>query len=162
VSRGACAPANSRDLHGHAAPSCENARWFALDAGRDIHVERKLARILICSALAVALMVPAFADARYIEIWNPPEARGHTSSHAAVPAPAKAVASIPHKPPKRKRVSARVEVRPMSRALAPASMQPPAEAANAHPSYDRIPRQITPEGNVLRVTGRSAHVATER
>lgn len=30
------------------------------------------------------------------------------------------------------------------------------------PRYEDIPRQITPEGNVLRVDGRRAHVEVER
>ncbi|WP_434660776.1 hypothetical protein P5W99_11105 [Paraburkholderia sp. A3BS-1L] len=120
-----------------------------------------MTRTLICSLLCVAVVAPAIADARYVEIWDPPEARTHAPS-LAKPVPA----VKPHKPLKRKRVSLEVSrtaprvvsrVAPHAvapRAVAHAAAQTSASSAKSTPSFDAIPRQITPEGNVLRVSAR--------
>ena len=121
-----------------------------------------MTRTLICSLLCFAVVVPAIAGEHYIEVWNPPEARANAAA-AAKPA---AAAVKPHKPLRRKRVSLgvshtvprvvlRVAPRAVApRAVAPAAAQTSASSAKSTPSFDAIPRQITPEGNVLRVSAR--------
>lgn len=121
-----------------------------------------MTRTLICSLLCLAVMAPAIAGEHYVEVWNPPEARAHAPTMAKPAAAVKA-----HKPLKRKRVSLgvphtapRVVARVAPRAVAPRAVVAPAAAqtsassAKSTPSFDAIPRQITPEGNVLRVSAR--------
>lgn len=100
--------------------------------------------VLFVAALATSTV----AQARYVEIWNPPEAR------AAVAAPA---ARVRPRATKRQHVSihtAKAAVRQSNPGGAVA--RGPAAASHAAPSFDDIPRQLTPDGNVLRVRDRGA------
>lgn len=107
--------------------------------------------------LAIAFPAfPTFAGARYVEVWNPPEARVDTQR--VQPA---------RKAPKHRRASMRTgRTQLPSRSVAAAPGPKASVAAVGHrtgePRYDDIPRQITPEGNVLRVGGRGAEVEVER
>jgi hypothetical protein len=95
----------------------------------------------------------ANAGERYVEVWNPPEARQapHASSHAAVKAK-------PH------RVSAAVrtaKVKPSkvgTNTLKSAKHAQTAHAvsANTAPQVRDLPPLLTPEGNVLRVGAHGA------
>ncbi|CAH2806985.1 MAG: hypothetical protein CPDRYMAC_6402 [uncultured Paraburkholderia sp.] len=120
-------------------------------------------------AVLMATLTPtAFAHGRYIEVWNPPEARAsaphkiagshktafhrHGGTHAAriharrIPASAPIVAptTAPASSPKLMANQHRTQD------IAPAPATAPATA----PDMTDIPRQITPEGNVLRVSSR--------
>ncbi|RKF30635.1 hypothetical protein BCY88_13360 [Paraburkholderia fungorum] len=100
--------------------------------------------------LLMATLAPVVHAAGYIEVWNPPEARataphrGGAARKLTVPRPAV---------PRTMKVHAR-----HAPALAPKLMakqsniqrDPPA----SEPDMSQIPRQITPEGNVLRVDAR--------
>ncbi|SFT82862.1 hypothetical protein [Paraburkholderia aspalathi] len=104
----------------------------------------------------LAIAFPAFAGARYVEVWNPPEARGDTQRARPV-----------RKAPKHRRASMRTGRSQLHHHIVAAAPGPKASvAAGGHrtgePRYDDIPRQMTPEGNVLRVDGRRAHVEIER
>ena len=102
--------------------------------------------VLFVAALATSTV----AQARYVEIWNPPEAR----AAGAVPAP-----HVRPKVTKRRHESihsAKATVR--RKAVGAAGARVPAAASQAAPSFDDIPRQLTPDGNVLRVRARQAQV----
>lgn len=100
----------------------------------------------------------ALAGERYIEVWNPPEARGDGSlaKRAEVPAPR-------HKGTRRSPASLRSASVHTRHALSDAAAPVLARPTNASaPTFDKIPRQITPEGNVLRVRGGRAGVVIRR
>ena len=121
-------------------------------------------------AVLMATLTPtAFAHGRYIEVWNPPEAR--------VSAPHKTAGS--HKTAFHRHGGAHAARIHAHRIPATAPVAAPASTpklmANQHHAQDNapaptpattpdvtdIPRQITPEGNVLRVSskGASAEIA---
>lgn len=105
----------------------------------------------------LAMASPALADAHYVEVWNPPEVR--SGIEPGQPA---------HKTTKHRRASDRLaHSRLHHRIVAAAAPGPKASVAavghRAHePRYEDIPRQLTPEGNVLRVDGRHAQAKVER
>ena len=113
---------------------------------------RKLGLALLTAALAPA----AFGAGTYSEVWNPPEARA-TAPHRA---------GTPHRLAVRHHVALHAKKVRSPRALATAPRlvvrQGNAQKAlrNEEPDMSEIPRQTTPEGNVLRVRGHaaSAHV----
>jgi hypothetical protein len=106
---------------------------------------RKIAGLTILMAFAPT----AFAAGSYVEVWNPPEAR----------------ASAPHVKATHKALLHRrgaMHAVKLYRRRAPtpvaklATKTNPRENVQAHaPDMSQIPRQITPEGNVLRVDSRS-------
>ncbi|RKR31151.1 hypothetical protein [Paraburkholderia sp. BL17N1] len=102
----------------------------------------------------LAIAFPAFAGARYVEVWNPPEARGDTQRVQPV-----------RKAPKHRRASTRTGHSQLQHRIVAAPGPKASVAAvgrrTGEPRYDDIPRQITPEGNVLRVGGRHAEVEVE-
>ncbi|WP_175885786.1 hypothetical protein [Burkholderia sp. BCC0044] len=146
-----------------------------------------MVRLFGCGLLALTFASTGWAAEHYVEVWNPPEARqpaartptarpsadartGKSAEKHASAAP-KAVA----KPPKR-RVAQAVKAgshRPAA-TDAPAAprpvahpapgrltvMQPAAPDATRALTFSDIPRQYTPDGNVLQVGthGRSAEV----
>ncbi|MGR3911405.1 hypothetical protein Q3A80_30605 [Burkholderia sp. SR8] len=149
-----------------------------------------MVRLFGCGLLALSVASTGWAAEHYVEVWNPPEARvpaartpaartgadAHAGSkavekHASVsPKPAakphkrrvaQAVKAAPHRPP-----AATVEAPAAPRPVAqPAPgrltvMQPAAPDTPHALGFSDIPRQYTPDGNVLRVgTGnRSAEV----
>ncbi|NIE63052.1 hypothetical protein F3J17_04115 [Burkholderia sp. Ax-1719] len=87
-------------------------------------------------------MYSANASAHYSEVWDPPEAR--TS------------APVKRNPPRAKHP--RVKVKP---ALSSAHVPSPKAPERPH-QFNDIPRQLTPEGNVLRVGTGNKHVMLER
>ena len=113
-------------------------------------------RRLGLALLTVALAPTAFGAGLYSEVWNPPEARAT--------APRRTTAL--HKPAMRRHVAlhgkkafSRRKSAPASRLVAKQGNAPRALPKN-EPGMSEIPRQVTPEGNVLRVRGQaiSAHV----
>ncbi|ACR32114.1 hypothetical protein [Burkholderia glumae] len=104
--------------------------------------------------LLLACTSPAFAGDHYVEIWNPPEARGGVHHD---PAAAKAA--------KHKHVAPRLVdagVRPPALEAAPKAGQSRPHALDrdlhrAAPGTPEIPRLFTPDGNVLRVGTHGAH-----
>lgn len=105
---------------------------------------RKLIRFLLVATLGVS----ASAQARYVEMWNPPEARA-----SAIPAKAKAVkrrhVSVQHARPSH----------PPAKVVATPKVRP---SPHQGLTYDDIPRKLTPEGNVLRVSGAHSRAHLER
>lgn len=112
--------------------------------------------------LGVGLILLAFAssvmaDEHYIEVWNPPEARGvrqhpgsshKRSTHRHAPA---------H--PIRYRTHTRTVPLPQTTAGCCKAVD---GSKMAEPDWTDIPRQITPEGNILRVDSRRADVQIAR
>lgn len=114
-------------------------------------------KAVICGLAALISVSAACAGERYVEIWNPPEARGGAGRH--------------HNQPSRKvsnheKTDGRTAHRHSPRrvvAHAPVSAAPVRAASQAsRPTFDDIPRQLTPEGNVLRVDGRTMRAEVER
>ncbi len=111
-------------------------------------------KLVGCGLLLLACTSPAFAGDHYVEIWNPPEARGGVH-HG--PAAAKAA--------KHKHVAPRLVdagVRPPALEAAPKAGQSRPHALDrdlhrAAPGTPEIPRLFTPDGNVLRVGTHGAH-----
>jgi hypothetical protein len=107
----------------------------------------------------MATLAPgAFASGSYTEVWNPPEARATAPRHVRV-----ALKSASH----RHRVLHPVKVH----ARHQPTVTPNLMATHRHveepapvrePDMSNIPRQITPEGNVLRVTTHGATVEVSR
>jgi hypothetical protein len=96
----------------------------------------------------MTLATAAAAGEHYVEVWNPPEARSKAYSanhHVHKPIERRhmkksALHTLPHAT--KRRVSA----------TAASSPSPPNEPTVRRPTFDDIPRRITPEGNVLRVS----------
>ncbi|MFM0124678.1 MULTISPECIES: hypothetical protein [unclassified Paraburkholderia] len=106
-------------------------------------------RFLGLGALLFAVASTAMAGAHYVEVWNPPEARA-SMPHRAVVAhrPAGGRHIVPHAVKAR----ARPASAPVARLVAKTDRR---ENVPVHaPDMSEIPRQITPEGNVLRVDSR--------
>ncbi|BEU27463.1 hypothetical protein PBP221_76030 (plasmid) [Paraburkholderia sp. 22B1P] len=104
------------------------------------------AKHVISGLVVMWLASAALAGGHYVEVWNPPEARGGVAEYTTRP---EAVARNPKKP----RHSGVNTASAQRRRTAPLAV-PPSErraSAAAAPTFDDIPRQITPEGNVLRV-----------
>lgn len=105
-------------------------------------------RLMGVGAILFVVTSAANAGEHYVEVWNPPEAR------TGMPHRVK----ISHKAAIHRHVSLRT-------AKAHVGAQPPRLLAKRHdvredvpaassPDMSEIPRQITPEGNVLRVDSR--------
>ncbi|MCA8090468.1 hypothetical protein LGM65_06125 [Burkholderia anthina] len=148
-----------------------------------------MVRLFGCGLLALMFASTGWAAEHYVEVWNPPEARlpAPHAPDARMPAPhagskaAEKHASVQPKAvvkPHKRRVAQAVKVVPhhpsAATAEAPSAPRPVAQPAPgrltvmqpATPDtphaldFSNIPRQYTPDGNVLRVgTGnRSAEV----
>ncbi|MGT2476525.1 hypothetical protein [Paraburkholderia terrae] len=121
-----------------------------------------MSKHLMYSLLAMTFAGPALASGHYVlEVWNPPEARGAAAVHTK-----KAMSA--HKSVKWRHVSLYAAAsHTRHKPGAAISGQSPAHAttmlaASAAPPFDDIPRQIAPEGNVLRVSGGQERVDVER
>ncbi len=114
-------------------------------------------RFLGAGAILLTLTSSVLAGERYIEVWNPPEARGGMQ-HAA-PLHRRSM----HRPasPHAVRFHARRRAAPLPKAIASHSKTGD-ELRTIEPDVTDIPRPITPEGNVLRVGSRQAHVQVAR
>ena len=102
---------------------------------------------MISGLFAMVLTSAALAGGHYVEVWNPPETSGDPVAKHKAKVPTRS-----HKLMKRRRASTRtasVRVR-RSNPIAADPSGPHTAAASA-PTFDDIPRRITPEGNVLRV-----------
>ncbi|CAN0623951.1 conserved exported protein of unknown function [Burkholderia multivorans] len=153
-------------------------------------------RLIGCGLLALTFASSGGAAERYVEVWNPPEARpsgaraadAHAGAtrHAATAKPAPAPAPAPsakHKHHAAHAVKARTQHRPAVATVLPAApVTPPAAAPAAQPApgkltvmqppaadaprraldYTDIPRQFTPDGNVLRVGTRNGPAEVTR
>ncbi|KVH40600.1 hypothetical protein WT01_06310 [Burkholderia cepacia] len=148
-----------------------------------------MARLIGCGLLALTFASTSWAAEHYVEVWNPPEARqpaartpaAHTGADAragkSVEKHANAAPKAAAKPHKRRvaqAVKAGSHRPPATAAETPAAprpvaqpapgrltvMQPAAPDAQHALNYSDIPRQYTPDGNVLRVGthNRSAEV----
>ncbi|WP_175926428.1 hypothetical protein [Burkholderia cepacia] len=147
-------------------------------------------RLFGCGLLALTFASTGWAAEHYVEVWNPPEARqpaartpaAHTGADAragkSVEKHANATPKAAVKPHKRRvaqAVKAGSHRPPATAAETPAAprpvaqpapgrltvMQPAAPDAQHALNYSDIPRQYTPDGNVLRVGthNRSAEVS---
>lgn len=137
----------SRSLAG--AP-CENKRAtpaVPIPRAQDFDTENALAPKLIRGMFVATLALSAGAQASYIEVWNPPEARA-----SAIPATPKVV--------KRRHVSVS-RTRPAPSSAKVVATHKVRTAPHSGLTYDDIPRKVTPEGNVLRVSGALASVRVE-
>ncbi|WP_087733517.1 hypothetical protein [Paraburkholderia piptadeniae] len=116
---------------------------------------------MICGGLlAFAVVSPSIAGERYVEVWNPPEARGVVGIRPVqtarnTPPHRRTAAHVPHHR-LRRHVVATAPVPAISRRSTASQTSRPAL------TFDDIPRQITPEGNVLRVNDRQPRVEVER
>ncbi|AHI67776.1 hypothetical protein BTM_5177 [Burkholderia thailandensis 34] len=118
-----------------------------------------------CGLLLLAFTSLTFAGERYVEIWNPPEARigsttGSASGARRDPAARKPSAAAATK---RRRAAPRVvearmhhpptavKIAPKPRAIDDGAPRPAPGPASPSPATPDIPRLFTPDGNVLRV-----------
>ncbi|MBC8752160.1 hypothetical protein F6X42_38695 [Paraburkholderia sp. WC7.3b] len=110
-------------------------------------------------ALLMATLAPAaFATGTYSEVWNPPEARATMPKHVRA---TRKVASHRHVSPHSVNVHPRRALTPSPNLMAKQRNLQEAVPAS-EPDMSDIPRQITPEGNVLRVTAHGASVEVAR
>ncbi|AXF18902.1 hypothetical protein CUJ87_31630 (plasmid) [Paraburkholderia caledonica] len=106
--------------------------------------------------LTAALAPTAFGAGMYSEVWNPPEARA-TAPHRT---------TALHKIAVRRHVALHAKKAYSRRTSAPESRLAVKQGnvsgtlPKPEPDMSEIPRQVTPEGNVLRVRGQAltAHV----
>lgn len=108
-------------------------------------------------ALLFAAASTVMAGERYVEVWNPPEARA-SMPHRVVAAhrPAGSRHIVPHA----MKARARPTPAPVARFAAKTDRR---ENVPVHvPDMSEIPRQITPEGNVLRVDSRGMRAEVTR
>lgn len=115
-----------------------------------------LGKQVILGAVLAALTSTATAGTHYVEVWNPPEAR------SSVPG----VSSQFHKSSAKRHAHTKALPRSNGKhdvRAAAASWSPRAAGRpHARPTFNDIPRQITPEGNILRVSDRPGSVALQR
>ena len=111
-------------------------------------------RLVGCTLLLVTLTSSAYAAGGYTEVWNPPEARGGGVHHGKT---VHKLAARRHGVPHTVKVHTRRPPTLMTK-LAMKQRLAPDGAHTREPDVSDIPRQITPEGNVLRVDSRSASV----
>jgi hypothetical protein len=110
-----------------------------------------------CGLLFLVCTSSAFAGERYIEIWNPPEARGGLHRGTGAPNSPKRRQHVPHL------VKTRAHRVPAVVTKTDAKQPSSGEATRTFaPDVFSIPRQITPEGNILRVDARNAPVEVSR
>jgi hypothetical protein len=110
-----------------------------------------------CGLLLLVFTSMAFAGERYIEVWNPPEAQGGVHQSRNASQPLKQRHTLAH--------AGRTRVRHIPAPVPKLAMthHAPADVARSPaPDMSQIPRQITPEGNVLRVDSRRYKVEVSR
>ncbi|WP_122911455.1 hypothetical protein [Burkholderia pseudomallei] len=119
--------------------------------------------------LLLAFTSLTFAGERYVEIWNPPEARAGATRDPSARKPS-AAAGAKHKRVAPRVVEARMHHPPTAVKIAPkpraieddAPRATPAPASPSFPGTPDIPRLFTPDGNVLRVGTRGYHADVSR
>ncbi len=114
-------------------------------------------RFLSVGAMLLAVASTGIAGEHYVEIWNPPEARGGLSQGAGAPKSLTHKRRVPHL------LKARAHRAPTT-ATRLALKQGTAGAGTRRvtPDVSEIPRLITPEGNVLRVDAHDSYVEVVR
>jgi hypothetical protein len=121
------------------------------------HQGEPIVKLVGCGLILLACTSSALAGERYVEIWNPPEARGGVLQGKGAPKPAAHKRRVPHLLKTRAHhmpaTSAKLAIRPGAAG---------AEAQRGTPNASEIPRLITPEGNVLRVGTHDSHVEVVR
>jgi hypothetical protein len=110
---------------------------------------------VICRLVAMVVASPAFAGEHYCKVWNPPEARGmlHVQPDRKPPPHRRVNVHIAHAKMHHRQVAATASV-PKTPAASTASRA-------SQPRFDGIQRQLTLEGNVLRVDGGKTRVEVE-
>lgn len=114
-------------------------------------------RFLGVGVVLLAVVSTVSAGERYVEVWNPPEARGN-APHV----------KLPHKQSVHRHGASRAVKYRVRSAPAPTpklmakQREIPVDSRTATPDLTEIPRQITPEGNILRVDSRRANVGVSR
>jgi len=110
--------------------------------------EAILYKRLFVISIGIAFTSAAVAGEHYVETWNPPEVRSNAHELARqANKPAK-----PKRPPKSTNKSPRPAKQRISAAAAGREKTAPmARTPKRLSTFDSIPRQITPEGNILRV-----------
>ncbi|RKE37190.1 hypothetical protein B0G76_3427 [Paraburkholderia sp. BL23I1N1] len=114
-------------------------------------------RFLGIAALLLTATSTVSAGERYLEIWNPPEARGAMYHVKTAHKQRKRHHAAPHT----------VKVRSLQTSasvakLASKQRSTPETLRAKAPDIMDIPRQITPEGNIIRVDSRRASVEVTR
>lgn len=104
-------------------------------------------RFFSAGVILLTVASSVFAGERYVEIWNPPEARMGAAPGKCAPKARGAIVSSRNAG----KVVPRRVADPLSRSTA--SKRPPVAVVKKPlaPPSTYIPRMITPEGNVLRV-----------
>lgn len=102
-------------------------------------------QFISAGVLLLTIASSVSAGERYVEIWNPPEARIGATSGKGAPKT--------HSPVASRRNAAKVGPRRVADPLArsAATKHAPAAVAKKPSAPPYIPRVITPEGNILRV-----------
>lgn len=111
-------------------------------------------KVLGCALLLLGISSSAFAAETYREVWYPAEAGGVPLHRTTVHKTAKHRNPMPHVVKTRSYRPARPMAAPklaMKRHAASAALT----ARAPEPDPSDIPRQITPEGNILRVDSRN-------
>jgi hypothetical protein len=114
-------------------------------------------RFLGAGAILLAVTSAASAGERYIEVWNPPEARA-TAPHAA---PLHKHLSRRHAAHQAVKFRARQIAAAVPKLVAKRS-RPEGALRAPEPDVTDLPRQMTPEGNILRVDSRQASAGVLR
>lgn len=116
-------------------------------------------RVMSAGAMLFVLASVAAASEHYVEVWNPPEARLVKPAGKCKPKAAGKPALLAHSMPK---AAAHRVADPLTKAASVKHTggDVPRKSVAA-PAAD-IPRIITPEGNVLRVSGGTLPVAVIR
>jgi hypothetical protein len=109
------------------------------------------------AGLIMTLCTAAHASG-YVEVWNPPEARASAPRKSP---DARKSANHRHGDARAVKVHMRRNPRPAPALVAKQGRMQQA-VPTQKPDMSEIPRQITPEGNVLRVTTRAADVGVVR
>lgn len=114
-------------------------------------------RFLSSGVILLVVASAATAGERYIEVWNPPEARGGVSRMK----PARKQSIHHHAVPRAVKFRARPSPASVPKVMAKQGKTPD-ELRTTEPDVTDIPRQITPEGNILRVDSRHTSVGVAR
>lgn len=140
-------------LHGLRWELCRTRRQL-LRLAQSNGVGEAIVKHLIFALTGLVVGSTAHAGERYLEVWNPPEARLAHRGIVHKPVQHHRLAFHPRHDVRRHKIVASI----------PTVARPAAESKTAgtpKPSFDDIPRQLTPEGNVLRVRG-SQRVEVQR
>jgi hypothetical protein len=121
-------------------------------------MESMMLRVLGAGAMLFALASTVAASEHYVETWNPPEARLSKPATQSKPHPGKP-ALIAHGMPK---AAARRVADPLAKTTSGKHASGDASRKRMSPSTTDIPRIITPEGNVLRVSDGGMAISVKR